>query len=337
MIRILREYDGKKGEWKMEIVSKEIFGLLNDLRQFPNYQLERRLDIYFTYYLPKILMECLGNKNNDINVDLSFGNKHKYKNLIPEFPLLVGIKGKSGSDEPKEYKSWFLNGLSNYEKFEITRHSEKVDYVFIDKNNAYFIELKTSLNSIGSKQAESLSGLYKKGRSIWRDLITDALFISWGHKEYERLESWLCNSPKCKEYGVEIVNKDKVMSLLDSKYKRLKSNGKFKAWRDLLKHCEINDLIENRIVVPIYIIPTKKKTFFDNEDNKVDEKYENIKVITFEDIFEVVIIECAHCIEKERTLKSFAKKRNERVECFCELLENIYIRELNSKDSLFDE
>ena len=52
-----------------------IFDLLDCWRNYPNYQLERRADIYFAYYLPTII-----NKKLEENID--------YKHIIPEFPLL---------------------------------------------------------------------------------------------------------------------------------------------------------------------------------------------------------------------------------------------------------
>ena len=50
----------------------DVFGRLDDWRGFPNYQLERRVDIFFAVYLRKVLQEYVGPTRTDI---------------IPEFPI----------------------------------------------------------------------------------------------------------------------------------------------------------------------------------------------------------------------------------------------------------
>ncbi len=50
-----------------------LFGLLDQWRHFPAYQLERRADIFFALYLPGIVEHALG-----VKVD---------SRVIPEFPI----------------------------------------------------------------------------------------------------------------------------------------------------------------------------------------------------------------------------------------------------------
>lgn len=106
----------------MEEVDK-IFEHLNDWIKLPKYQLERRVDIFFSIYLSKILDKKLGIKREQI------------KEILPEFPLRKEMK------DGKE-----------------TCASNNADYaVFVEKNGKlkmYLIELKTEMNSISEAQKE---------------------------------------------------------------------------------------------------------------------------------------------------------------------------------------
>lgn len=88
------------------------FGLLNTWRTFPNYQLERRADIFFALYAAEILRKPYPKNTFDL--------------IIPEFPLRLGTIRKD-----VENKS--------------ANRSVKVDYACIDTRNAkcVFLELKT--------------------------------------------------------------------------------------------------------------------------------------------------------------------------------------------------
>ena len=91
----------------------ELFGRLSKWRHFPDYQLERRADLFFSMYL----VECLQERT-----------KHDLQELvIPEFPIKRGLIW----DE------------------DTTNKSVKVDYVAFDRDLAriYFVELKTDLAS----------------------------------------------------------------------------------------------------------------------------------------------------------------------------------------------
>ncbi len=101
----------------------ELFGLLDDWRNLPAYQLERRADIFFGLYLKDIL-------SNHFNEEIM---KNDELVVIPEFPLLKKVT----QEKDKE------NYLSN-----------KVDYFVWNKSKqmGYFVELKTDTKSIRGKQ-----------------------------------------------------------------------------------------------------------------------------------------------------------------------------------------
>ena len=96
----------------------EIFDLLDQWRHLPDYQLERRADIFFALFLPNFLKE-------------KFELPHA-PDLIPEFPLRLG--------------TLYPDRSSN--------QSCKVDYLAItkDRGRAFLIELKTDSTSRREKQ-----------------------------------------------------------------------------------------------------------------------------------------------------------------------------------------
>jgi len=93
------------------------FNLLDKWDEFPNYQLERRADIFFALYLPIIL--------NAKGIEIS----HDY--VIPEFPLKV-----EGSNKSKKI--------------------DYVVFCKKDKKKVYFIELKTSMKSLKNNQLKNI-------------------------------------------------------------------------------------------------------------------------------------------------------------------------------------
>ncbi len=104
----------------------ELFDLLNDWRNLPSYQLERRADIFFALHLEKIL-KCSRSKLTTNN---------KIIGIIPELPVLKRIINKNES----------------------TNRSFKVDYAVFFENSSSFllIELKTDMRSIDVKQYKDL-------------------------------------------------------------------------------------------------------------------------------------------------------------------------------------
>lgn len=99
-----------------------IFDHLDHWRHFPNYQLERRTDIFFALYIPEVLDAYI--------------SAPVLPNLLPEFPVRIG---------------------TIYPNIK-TDKSVKVDYVAIsqDGSTAYLIELKTDMGSRRTKQDDYL-------------------------------------------------------------------------------------------------------------------------------------------------------------------------------------
>jgi hypothetical protein len=102
----------------MEDGSYRAFNLLDEWRHLPNYQLERRADVFFAIYLPKFLSQRLS-----WPID---------SRLIPEFPARIGAV--------------YPNIASN--------QSVKIDYVALDEDRSrtLLIELKTDGSSRRDKQ-----------------------------------------------------------------------------------------------------------------------------------------------------------------------------------------
>lgn len=96
-----------------------IFDTLDAWRHLPAYQLERRADIFFALYLPRVLEAELG-------LEL-------HPELIPEFPLRRGLvcPGKKGPNQ-----------------------SKKVDYAAFDPahRTVWLVELKTAMTSRNDTQ-----------------------------------------------------------------------------------------------------------------------------------------------------------------------------------------
>jgi hypothetical protein len=99
----------------------QLFDLLDKWRYFPNYQLERRVDIFFALYLKDILW-------------------HKYQfnadAIIPEFPVHRGSIYPDVNDNK----------------------SVKIDYLAVDqsKKEVFLIELKTDMSSRRQTQDDYL-------------------------------------------------------------------------------------------------------------------------------------------------------------------------------------
>ena len=134
-----------------------VFSNLDKWRHFPNYQLERRADIFFSIYLAGLLEEFTGREMMDI--------------IVPEFPIkrdLVSTKERSG-------------------------RSIKVDYVLFsqDREIVHFVELKTDPRSRRTAQDEHLEAAKRVGfRKILRGLTAIAHKTKSYHNYYHLLY-WL--------------------------------------------------------------------------------------------------------------------------------------------------
>jgi hypothetical protein len=120
----------------MEI--SEIFNRMDNWRHLPNWQLERRADIFFSMYLKRVIQDKFNKPLKDV--------------IIPEFPLLAIPK--------KNQKQ--------------SNRTNKVDYaLFSDDGKAcYLVELKTDIKSIGKEQPEYLEKAKDKDlKTLSNDLL----------------------------------------------------------------------------------------------------------------------------------------------------------------------
>lgn len=107
----------------------ELFDRMDKWRHFPNYQLERRADIFFSLYLPEVLEVRLGFPMNP--------------DLAPEFPVRIGT----------------INPLIETDK------SYKIDYLALsaDKAESVYVELKTDVASLRDSQKKYLQDSQQVG------------------------------------------------------------------------------------------------------------------------------------------------------------------------------
>lgn len=131
-----------------------LFANLDRWRHFPNYQLERRADIFFSLYLREVAEEVLQVELEDV--------------LIPELPLLKRelVRSSRPTDE-----------------------SVKVDYALFarDRRVVYFVELKTDGGSRREKQDEYL----RKAREVGFTRVLEGLCSiarsTQAHQKYHHL------------------------------------------------------------------------------------------------------------------------------------------------------
>ncbi len=143
------------------ILIDKLFDSLDDWRNLPAYQLERRADIFFAIYLSEILK-----KRTNSTIDF----------VIPEFPVRIG------------------NIYSNPKKILTNPNlSFKIDYLAIcqSENKAFFVELKTDDSSRRDKQDWYLREAKKKNITNLVDGILDINKATQAKKKYEYLLSKL--------------------------------------------------------------------------------------------------------------------------------------------------
>lgn len=101
----------------------DIFDKLDNWKNLPHYQLERRADIFFSIYLADIL-------KHNIQTEIDF--------IIPEFPIHKDL----------------ISEKTNFKNIKGSNMSIKLDYLATDlkSRKIFLIELKTNTNSRNSKQ-----------------------------------------------------------------------------------------------------------------------------------------------------------------------------------------
>ncbi|GHU80225.1 hypothetical protein FACS1894191_4980 [Clostridia bacterium] len=160
---------------------EEIFGLLEDWRKLPNYQLERRADIFFAYFLPDIL-------RNELQINI------RHNDIIPEFPLQKrALYGDEGNNQ-----------------------SNKVDYAIFDRANrkVYFVELKTEMNSRNDDQDKYLKAAQSHEINALLGGIIEISESKSVRRDKKTLDKYnhLLNKLKC--VGA-IAEKDNALELTD--------------------------------------------------------------------------------------------------------------------------
>ena len=141
---------------------ERVFDLLDEWRHLPDYQLERRADVFFALFLPEVLEKVLSKGNSQVNIK---------RPLIPEFPIRTDKKDKNG----KKYK-----------------FSKKVDYFALsrDRERAFLIELKTDMKSIDEGQINFIKSTAQKEIA---EIIWDVLAIFQTTKERAKYVHLLAN------------------------------------------------------------------------------------------------------------------------------------------------
>lgn len=134
-----------------------VFANLDRWRHLPNYQLERRADIFFSVYLKGLMEEVTGVALDDV--------------IIPELPI-------------KRELIW--SDLA-------TDKSVKVDYVLFakDRSKVFFVELKTDAGSRRDTQDHYLEKATQLGFRKVADGICSIVRKTNAHQKYHHLVSAL--------------------------------------------------------------------------------------------------------------------------------------------------
>ncbi len=137
----------------MEHTASSVFDLMDRWRHLPNYQLERRADLFFALYLPEVLEQQLGTGFR--------------ASVIPEFPLRIG---------------------TIYPHIEIDK-SFKLDYLALASgmDKAVFVELKTDGSSRRDKQDKYLDAACEKGLPALAEGVVQIFRASFAKRKYYRL------------------------------------------------------------------------------------------------------------------------------------------------------
>ena len=133
----------------MDVVA-ELFGRMDTWRHFPNYQLERRADLFFSLYLPEVLEARLGFPIRPV--------------LIPEFPVRIGT---------------ICPGVQ-------TDKSYKIDYVALSVtgDKVVFVELKTEGRSRRPEQDRYLRDARRVGLSCLLQGVLDIFRATNSKRKY---------------------------------------------------------------------------------------------------------------------------------------------------------
>ncbi len=166
----------------MEFLIDKLFSHMDDWRNLPAYQLERRADIFFSIYLEEIIKSKYG---------------QTIKPVIPEFPVRAG------------------DVVENHKRPDL---SFKIDYVAVSEDDKYvfLIELKTDQSSRRSEQDDYLNKAQKNNvRKLIDGIIkiykaTDSKYI----KKYDYLISKLSQLGWIKKENLQLINTAKDYKII---------------------------------------------------------------------------------------------------------------------------
>ena len=129
---------------------EDLFDRMDSWRHFPNYQLERRADLFFSLYLPQVIQKKTG---------------HKIKpRFVPEFPVRIGaIYPEKPTDK-----------------------SFKIDYVTVTDNGerAFLVELKTDAASRRDSQDHYLLASKQAGMNNLLDGVLQIFRATNAKRKY---------------------------------------------------------------------------------------------------------------------------------------------------------
>jgi hypothetical protein len=139
------------------VINKTLEMILSKLllwKSFPNYQFERRIDIYFSFFI----LEILKSKNPELEIET----------IIPEFPLIPIRDVKN-----RELKSVDISELKTTAILEFGKSfkTAQADFVCIpksEKQKIIMIELKTDAGSVDQTQLKRYRVL--NGRK-WKEIV----------------------------------------------------------------------------------------------------------------------------------------------------------------------
>ncbi len=192
-----------------------LFDKLDNWRHHPKYQLERRVDLFFSLYLKEVLKEKFKDEKDFCMADV----------LIPEFPVRKGTIRKEFKEHPHRNMSYNIDYLTTCK----------------DSKNIIFVELKTDQKSINKRQTDYLE----------KTMETDFNLILEGIKELckatKAKDKYYCLLKELQSLGL-ISNLEGLVDLMEN----AKYNGRFpqKEYQDLINNIEItNENHETHLVV----------------------------------------------------------------------------------------
>ena len=136
-------------------LTAELFDRFDAWRHFPDYQLERRSDIFFSLYMVEALEEKLGYAVSP--------------QLVPEFPVRIGTI----------YSDTRARGRKK-------NHSKKIDYLALsaDGRTPILVELKTDVASRRAVQDEYLLAAQAAGLPALIEGVLDLFRVSTAKRKY---------------------------------------------------------------------------------------------------------------------------------------------------------